>query len=369
MTALIEKYKETELTERKSLSNTYISAFYPHLFEKQGYPTHIQHEDEVWKYLDSMHDLRFESNLQLVGNDPEDTEFVKAVLAKYKESVAPHLYKVVYPRASFLRALHQAKILKFLAPETDSLRVAELGPGSGYLSLILALKKHKVLAIENTQGFYISQNILWSKFDLSVDDFVSQKQNPSANIRHCPWWEVTKLFQQPPAMDIFYCNHAITEMSATASTYYIHLAKKSLSNSNLGYFILDGIYDTYLSSTSEVIERMYKSGFVLVYKKKDLWVFQLRDKVNNKKYFQPRTQNRWTKLLWKLSDFTKSFRQQKRKSYLDHRYFVKEFCTPELQSLDRYITHTKTNEQIKDLYFEFTNTEAHDDALLSGVHH
>lgn len=51
----IEDYNSKEIDGRIKLSNRFIRAFRPKLFENSGFPTTVQKEEELVRYIDSMH--------------------------------------------------------------------------------------------------------------------------------------------------------------------------------------------------------------------------------------------------------------------------------------------------------------------------
>ena len=51
----IEDYNSKEIDGRIKLSNRFIRAFRPKLFENGGFPTTVQKEEELVRYIDSMH--------------------------------------------------------------------------------------------------------------------------------------------------------------------------------------------------------------------------------------------------------------------------------------------------------------------------
>lgn len=58
----IKDYNSKEVDGKIKLSNRFIRAFRPKLFENGGFPTTVQKEEELVKYIDSMHAYSFESH-------------------------------------------------------------------------------------------------------------------------------------------------------------------------------------------------------------------------------------------------------------------------------------------------------------------
>lgn len=64
------------------LSNRFIRAFKPKLFEAGGFPTTVQVEDELIRYIDSMHAYSFDTHYNKLcgGITREEFELLKNVL-------------------------------------------------------------------------------------------------------------------------------------------------------------------------------------------------------------------------------------------------------------------------------------------------
>ena len=54
----VKNYDLSEKEGKKNLSNRFLQAFQPVTFDKAGYPTRIESEDEVYRFLDTMHENR-----------------------------------------------------------------------------------------------------------------------------------------------------------------------------------------------------------------------------------------------------------------------------------------------------------------------
>ena len=103
-------------------------------------------------------------------------------------------------------------------PNDDPLRILEIGPGSGYLGLLLANDEHQYFAMDAAQAFYLYQKKLWS--DIYGADYFDYSESSSrldtAKVTHIPWWQFANLSIPIPDVDVVTINHALTEMHPQA---------------------------------------------------------------------------------------------------------------------------------------------------------
>ena len=60
MILTVDEYNALEREGKKGLSNRFLEAFQPEFFSNVGFPTRIEDDKEVYKFLDSMHDGRMQ---------------------------------------------------------------------------------------------------------------------------------------------------------------------------------------------------------------------------------------------------------------------------------------------------------------------
>ena len=103
-------------------------------------------------------------------------------------------------------------------PHDGPLRIFEIGPGSGYLGMLLANDGHQYFAMDAAQAFYIYQKKLWS--DIYGSDYFDYSESSSrpdtAKVTHIPWWQFANLSIPIPDVDVVTVNHALTEMHRQA---------------------------------------------------------------------------------------------------------------------------------------------------------
>jgi hypothetical protein len=103
-------------------------------------------------------------------------------------------------------------------PHDGPLRILEIGPGSGYLGMLLANDGHQYFAMDAAQAFYLYQKKLWSDiYGADYFDYSESSSRPdNAKITHIPWWRFANLSLPIPDVDIVTCNHAFAEMHPQA---------------------------------------------------------------------------------------------------------------------------------------------------------
>jgi len=216
---IVEKYNQAERAGRATVSNRAIEAFSLELWNTMGYPFKVDSESELWRYHDVMQEGRFKQNLRLIGSYSDHdfdlvTKTAKQILS-FSERELPIRNS---GKHALTRSLHQYQLLMKHRPHDGPLRVLEIGPGSGYLGLLLANDGHQYFAMDAAQAFYLYQKKLWS--DIFGPDYFDYSQSSSrpdtAKVTHIPWWQFANLSITIPDVDIVTINHALTEMHPQA---------------------------------------------------------------------------------------------------------------------------------------------------------
>ena len=219
MSNIVDKYNQAERAGRATVSNRAIEAFGLEVFNTLGYPCRIDDESELWRYHDVMQEGRFKENLQLIGSYSEHefdlvTKTAKQILG-FSER---HLPIRNSGKHALTRSLHQYQLLMKHRPHNGPLRILEIGPGSGYLGMLLANDGHQYFAMDAAQAFYLYQKKLWS--DVYGSDYFDCSESSSrpdtAKITHIPWWQFANLSMPIPDVDVVTVNHALTEMHPQA---------------------------------------------------------------------------------------------------------------------------------------------------------
>ena len=219
MSNIVEKYNQAERAGRATVSNRVIEAFSLEVFETLGYPCRIDDESELWRYHDVMQEGRFKDNLRLIGSYSEhEFDLITKTARQILGFSERHLPIRNSGKHALTRSLYQYQLLMKNRPHDGPLRILEIGPGSGYLGLLLANDGHQYFAMDAAQAFYLYQKKLWS--DIYGSDYFDYSESTSrpdsAKVTHIPWWQFANLSIPIPDVDIVTINHALCEMHPTA---------------------------------------------------------------------------------------------------------------------------------------------------------
>ena len=219
MENLVEKYNQAEHEGRSTVSNRAIEAFSLELWNTIGYPFKINDESELWRYHDSMQDGRFDKNLRLISNYTDHEFELLTKTAKQILSFSERHFPIRNSgKHALTRSLYQYQLILKNRPHDGPLKVLEIGPGSGYLGMLLANDGHEYYAMDSAQAFYLYQKALWSDvYGADYFDYSESSSRPeNAKITHIPWWRFANLSIPLPNVDIVTVNHALAEMHENA---------------------------------------------------------------------------------------------------------------------------------------------------------
>jgi len=272
MSDIIERYDAADRAGRARVPNRAIEAFALEWWNVAGYPYRIASLDELWRYHDSMHDGRYEKNLRLLGDVADDEVELCRRAARLIYDFSASRFRFASPgRDALTRALYQYRLLaKQLEQATSPWTILEIGPGSGYLGLLLGLAGHRYLAVEAAQAFYVYQSELWRfAFGTDYDDGL-ERLGPS-RIQHVPWWTFNEEHLQLPALDASTSNHALAEMHPGAVRRVFSVTDRFAAPS--GFLLAESLGRRH-HSTSEVTDCAGSSGFDSVQIAPKVWVFR-----------------------------------------------------------------------------------------------
>ena len=219
MLNIVEKYNQAERVGLATVSNRAIESFSLEVFNTLGYPCRIDNESELWRYHDSMQEGRFKENLQLIGSYSEREFDLVTKTAKHILGFSERLLPIRNSgKHALTRSLYQYQLLMKHRPHDGPLRILEIGPGSGYLGLLLANDGHQYFAMDAAQAFYLYQKKLWSDiYGADYFDYSESSSRPdTAKVTHIPWWQFANLSIPIPDVDIVTINHALAEMHPQA---------------------------------------------------------------------------------------------------------------------------------------------------------
>lgn len=219
MENIVDKYNQAEREGRSTVPNRAIEAFALEVFGALGYPFKVNDESELWRYHDVMQEGRFEANLRLIS-DFTDHEFeLMTKTARQILSFSERHFPIRNSgKHALTRSLYQYQLIMKNRPHGGQLKILEIGPGSGYLGLLLANDGHQYFAMDAAQALFLYQKKLWSDvYGADYFDYSESSSMPAHNkVTHIPWWRFANLSIPLPNIDIVTVNHALAEMHENA---------------------------------------------------------------------------------------------------------------------------------------------------------
>lgn len=273
----VSAYDAAERAAEETACNRAIEASKPGTFVIRGYPTRIRRDEDLWRFVDVMHELGEEpSYRQALGGLTED-EF--ALFREATEGVAAmtraRFGRVMVPKGSLVRAFISYRHIRMISdPATTT--VFEFGSGSGYLGALLGLAGYSYAATEIAHGFYLAQNALWTHLfgdrvvELATDprSFGDIRRLPQGTILHVPWWKFTVPDADRIAFpaDVVTANHALCEMHDTAFKYALRLGLRMLGGPDgIKYFFIEGPGADDLRNRQQMHEGFQAAGYSPVF--------------------------------------------------------------------------------------------------------
>ena len=259
----VKDYNNLEKLHSAKFPNYTLQAFLPVTFALEGLNCNVEGESQLWRFIDTMQENRFKQNL----NDLEiltDEEFnmLKHITHKVLE-FSESLNCKLSAKNAITRSLIAYRAIRNVLPKNST--IMEVGPGSGYLSAILALSGYKVLSLEISQGFYIYQNhfynfLLKDKFhDLAINE-IPVIDFERSDLIHVPWWHWADLSISYPSIDMVNCNHAINEMHTNSAKFLIRRTGDLMTNKNSLYLFESGGFGKYRDNLG-----LFKKHFLELY--------------------------------------------------------------------------------------------------------
>lgn len=255
------------------MPNAAIAAFSPEVFTNIGYPHRIESSRELWRYHDVMQDGRLSGNLRLLGSRAD--EFVELIRSAAERIIdfSKTYFGVVNAGTDMLsRAVLQYVLLSLqLQSVQKPWTILEVGPGSGYLGILLGLDGHRYLALEASQAFWIYQSSLFSHV---FGDAYFSGLGPARNsrLRHIPWWEFCYEGYQLPSLSACTANHMLAEMNSSALT---HLMRKIATSQTITFpIVAEDLGLCRYNEEHETLKRITKAGFKASEVEPRVWLFE-----------------------------------------------------------------------------------------------
>ena len=236
----VETYDAAESAAAEPYPNRILQAFYPEMFAAVGYPGRVGSVRQLWRYIDVMHETRTEFNTEhlLRGLTAEEFELFKRVTRLVDEHTTRQFGFRAHPTAALLRAIHVLRLIKIVTGRARP-TVLEVGPGCGYLAMLLIMEGFPYVGTDVVQAFYLYQHQMLSLVtkdlrELVVDNhnILSVDQPEPGTAIHIPWWKWVTLTPERISLSagIMTSNHVLCEMHPSSMAYLAVVGRKILSN-------------------------------------------------------------------------------------------------------------------------------------------
>lgn len=268
MSLSIEEYNKKEICGKAKLSNRFIRAFRPKLFETGGFPTIVESEEELIRYIDSMHAYSFDKHYNELCGGITEQEFnlLKKCTIDIYDVTKKQYNGDFLVKAPMIASICEKRIIESALKTIKDKRVFEIGGGSGTLGCLLLEDSIKYSATDVTQAFYLIQNRLFEYITRNnVNELVNQELNSNSLCIHVPYWKLWDMREQPFDMDLVVSNHALLEMSPNSLRFYLNFCKKALQKSDEGVFVFQGGGWRIDQNLVDLIELFEEYGFYLKY--------------------------------------------------------------------------------------------------------
>lgn len=239
----IDEYNKQEIDGKVNLSNRFIRAFRPKLFENGGFPTTVVKEEELIRYIDSMHAYSLERHFKELcgGITKEEFELLKKCTSDIFDVTKKNYDGDFLVKAPMIASICEKRIIEAALGTTNSKRVFEIGGGAGTLGSLLLEDKVNYSATDVTQAFYLVQNRLYNYITkFNVNELAKEKLDEKSPCIHVPYWELWNLKDKPFNIDLVVSNHALLEMSPNSLRFYLNFCRTAMEKSNDGLFVFQG---------------------------------------------------------------------------------------------------------------------------------
>lgn len=258
MILTVEEYDAAEQEAKCGLSFTELMAFAPRTFDNLGFPHQVKDERELVRYADWNRDAEnqhyFRPNYFSPGPavrtdyTPDEVDAMNRVRDQAVE-VTRKLGRAVRPLCGPFAALGLFRILAAIGL-LPSLRIFEVGPGTGYLGAMLVNADVRFYAFtDNAQALFLWQNRMLAELGQNVG---------------VPWWRFSK-GDDLPKVDVVVSNANLAEMTPDALKIVAHRAKQMLDGSPLGLLLFTNFGAQSQNTNEGVHNELMRSGFRCVF--------------------------------------------------------------------------------------------------------
>lgn len=267
----VDTYDAAEAAASGRFPNRIVQAFYPEMFQTLGYPMRVKSADQLWRYIDVMHETRTHFNMEVLlkGLTTEEFELYKRVVKIVDQHASKQFGIRAHPTPALLRAIHALRLIKIVTGDARP-TVLEVGPGCGYLAMLLVMEGYPYIGTDVVQAFYLYQNHMLSHVatdlrELATEDgdILTVAQPKPGTAIHIPWWKWITLSPEriKLAAGIMTCNHALCEMHTHSMVYLAVVGRRMLSNfPGGGKFIFENWGYDLLHSPKTVADKFAENG-------------------------------------------------------------------------------------------------------------
>jgi hypothetical protein len=221
-----------------------------------------------------MHDARTTYNMDYLLHGLTDREFelFKEATKIVDAHATKHYGRRAHATSALLRAIHVLRLIK-VATGDERPAVLEVGPGCGYLGMLLVMEGYPYIGTDVAQAFYLYQSHLMSYVakdfkELAVDDgdIMSLEAPKPGTAIHIPWWKWVTLTPEKIKLSvgIMTCNHCLCEMHPGSLGYLASVSSRILAHHpGGGKFVFDSWGYDLLHSEMSILAKFSEFGYRL----------------------------------------------------------------------------------------------------------
>ena len=266
MKNFIKEYirKENTFFSKKEKIHSY---FQPVLFKKtKELNVYAFKKKEILPFADMHQNNRYDNNVKYVGIN----FFTKKEIhlkKKIENFIKNDFDEEIDIKDSFSRSVIS---YRFIKKNFNKVPILEIGPGSGYLGILLKNDNYHYSSFEITRPHFLFQNYIFNrifnkKSPISILNKINLNKIKKKEF-HIPWWEISNLNEylkiSKPKIIIF--NHCINEMHEEALEYF---CKVIVSLKNNPVIFIEGFGSQLLNLTNKTLIRLASHNIKIFYHK------------------------------------------------------------------------------------------------------
>ena len=244
-------------------------------------PTRMNSIEEIKFFLDTQQEGRYETLVSqtMNGLTPAELEQFSTVVKSVWE-MSGELGVPTITFGTLLRQIYQNRLVNLFLSDMES--VLEVGPGSGYLPVLVARSGRKVVSTDVTQALFVTQALLYNYlgyinkpkwgFPFSDEKTVMFE---SSSFEHLPWWQFRNLIEPGCGqVESIVINCAVCELHKWAVQHLLVVAQ------NLGVkrFLMDSTgHQTPNRTIQNVAAEFRMHGYEVAHAGEDIFVFDRSD--------------------------------------------------------------------------------------------